>query len=198
MKDYFYKKAKSEDYKARSVYKLQEINEKFRIFKTSDRVLDLGSAPGSWVQYISNMIKNKGLVIGVDLKAVQGDFPENCIFLTKSIYELNEGDFHKLVKKFDVITSDMAPSTTGVKDIDQEASLDLCRAAFKVCATMLELNGHFVFKIFQSNQVKSFVDELKKVFKNVQIIKPKSTRKISSEIFVVAMNYSNTISLLKD
>lgn len=189
VKDHYYKQAKKDDFKARSVYKLKEINEKHRIIKAGDKVFDLGSSPGSWVQYISQVVKGRGLVVGIDIKEIKEKLADNFKFMHRSIYDLNNNDFVGLPSEFDVITSDMAPSTTGIKDVDQTASIELCEAAFNLCLTRLKLGGNFICKIFQSNELNEFKKQVKTSFKEVHLIKPKSTRSVSSEIFLVAKGY---------
>jgi 23S rRNA (uridine2552-2'-O)-methyltransferase len=189
VKDHYFKQAKKDDFKARSVYKLIEINEKYSIVKSGDKVFDLGSFPGSWAQYLAQVVTDKGLVVGIDIQDLSDNLGSNFKFLHRSIFDLKDDDFKGLPLKFNLVSSDMAPSTTGIKDVDQSASIELCRAAFEVCKTRLKKNGHFVCKIFHSNQVKAFTKELKGSFKEVHLFKPKGTRAISSEIFIVCKKY---------
>jgi len=190
-RDHFYKKAKKENYRARSVYKLKEINEKFRVIKKGDSVFDLGSCPGSWLQYILEVVREKGSVVGVDIAKIKGKITSqsNFKFVNKSIFDLSGEDFEVGIGFFDVITSDMAPATTGIKDVDSQGSYELSLAAFEVCKSRLKKNGNFICKIFQSEHVREFVLVLKKYFKEVKQYRPGCTRKISSEIFIICKNY---------
>lgn len=188
-KDYYFKKAKSENYAARSVFKIEEIDKRFRILRGGDKVLDLGAAPGSWSQYASKKIGPKGRLLGIDLQTIQITLP-NCAFITADLRDLDldallkEKDFHP---PFQVVLSDMAPKTTGIKITDQMRSLELCELALSIALKYLSPSGHFVCKLFHSDEFSGFRDLLKTHFEKVEIIRPKSTRKESKEIFFVAL-----------
>jgi len=175
--DKFTKKAKKEGYNARSVFKLKWLNDNYKIIKKGDSVLDLGSYPGSWLQYCLELTDN---IFGVDLKEVK---IKNVVFFKKNVQDLN------LDTKFDVILSDLAPNTSGVIRLDQERSLDLANEAFKIVKKNLKKNGNFICKIFNSELVRNFVKKLKKSFKLVKITKPLASKKRSKEIFIVCKEY---------
>jgi len=192
-KDFYFYEAKKKNYAARSVFKLEEINQKFRILKGGDQVLDLGAAPGSWSQYTSDKIGPKGRILGIDLEEVKLTLP-NAIFLTKDINDLNldeEIKKYELKSHFDVILSDMAPKTTGIRTTDQVRSFELCELGFVTATRFLKPKGHFVCKLFHSEAFEQFRSTLKKSFTKVEVLRPKSTRKESKEIFLIALQFSS-------
>lgn len=188
-KDYYFKKAKKENFAARSVFKLDEIDQKFKIIKPGQTVFDLGCSPGSWAQYASQKVGAKGRVLGVDLSPVTVKLP-NATFLQADLRDLNlEQVFaeHGFVPPFDVVISDMAPKTTGIRITDQARSMELCELALDVARQFLKPGGHFVCKFFHSDDFTKLRDEIKKTFADVQAIRPHSTRSISKEIFLIGL-----------
>lgn len=191
--DHFAKKAKKENYVARSVYKLMEIDQKYRVLRSGDQVLDLGASPGSWSQYASEVIGDKGKLLGVDLKKVFLSLP-NAVFLKGDILNLEFGPLleqHGFTKPFDVIISDMAPDTTSSRFTDQMRSLELCEMALATAQKLLRPGGNFVCKIFDSGEAMGFRDELKKNFKTVQLYRPKSVQQSSKEFFMIGLGKNN-------
>jgi len=185
--DHYTRRAKKEQYPARSVYKLQEIQKKRRIIRPGDRVLDLGCAPGSWLKYAGEQVGAKGLVIGIDLKPVKESLPANIRAYAGDIFALDEVLGDELANGFDVVLSDMAPATTGHKWTDSARSFELCRAALAVAGERLRPGGNFVCKIFQGEDFQSFSNAVKKMFNTHAIFKPQSSRKASKEIFIIGM-----------
>ena len=190
-KDYFFHKAKEQNFAARSVFKLEEIDQKFRILKSGDKVLDLGAAPGSWSQYVSRKVGQKGRLLGVDLQPVKLTLP-NAVFLTADMRELDlpqtlcEQGFEP---PFDVVLSDMAPRTTGIRLTDQMRSVELCELALSVAEKFLKNGGHFVCKLFHSEEFEAFRAKLRQHFQKVEVLRPKSTRKESKEIFFIGIGF---------
>ena len=184
--DHLTRRARSENYPARSVYKLEEIQNRFKVMKTDDQVLDLGCAPGSWMLYAAKQIGKNGRVSGIDLKQIDIKLPENVSAIQDDILNLNNRFFVSENKKFDVVLSDMAPATTGRKDVDALRSFELCNMALKVADDFLTANGNFVCKIFQGNDFNSFQKNVKSRFKNCKTFKPESCRKQSKEIYIIA------------
>lgn len=188
-RDHYFKKAKKENFAARSVFKLEEIDQKLKLFKPGQAVLDLGAAPGSWSQYASAKIGAKGKLLGLDLTAVKLSLP-NATFLTADLRDLNLEDVfrdHGFEASFDIVMSDMAPKTTGIKFTDQARSIELCELALDVARRFLKPRGHFVCKLFHSDEFTQFRDQMKSVFEKVDIVKPKATRQISKEIFLAGL-----------
>ncbi len=184
--DHFTRRAKREGFAARSVYKLEEIDRRFRLFNRGQRVLDLGCAPGSWVKYAVNRVGPKGVVVGIDRKAIELTAP-NLVSIVGDIYETPaEAFFEAAGGQFAVITSDMAPDTTGDRFTDHVRSVDLCRRALELTDTLLCDGGAFVCKVFEGGDLNALVAEVKERFEVVKRVKPKSTRKVSVELFLVA------------
>lgn len=189
-KDHYFRKAKDENYAARSVFKLEEIDKKFKMFKPRQVVLDLGASPGSWSQYASQKVGPEGKVLGVDLKAVTVNL-KNAVFIEADLRDLTLEDIfkqHGFQPPFDLVLSDMAPSTTGIRFTDQARSMELCELALDVARRFLRPGGHFVCKLFHSDEFTKLRDEIKKDFQRFEAVKPDSTRKISKEIFLVGLN----------
>ncbi|MFN9595621.1 MAG: SAM-dependent methyltransferase [Bacteroidota bacterium] len=189
--DHFAKKAKKEQYVARSVYKLQEIDNKFRILRKGDMVLDLGASPGSWSQYASKVVGDHGRVLGVDLKKVFLSIP-NAVFVKADMLsaDLTETiSLHGFDKPFDVVISDMAPDTTTNRFTDQMRSLELCEMALATAQKLLRAGGHFACKIFDSGDAMGFRDELRKNFKSVKLLRPKSVQQSSKEFFMIGIGF---------
>ena len=183
-RDTYVKQSKIDGYRARSAYKLIEIDEKFKIFKGGISVIDIGAAPGSWSQYAAKVAKN-GRLISIDLKVmeaigntvqIQGDFTE----------EKTQDEIKKYINnKVDVVMSDMAVNTTGIKNIDSIQTGELCKEAMFFAKDILEVNGFFISKIFMGGTFNEIVADGKKYFKEVKVFKPKSSRKDSKESFII-------------
>jgi 23S rRNA (uridine2552-2'-O)-methyltransferase len=187
--DHYARKARREHFAARSVYKLEELDRKYRIFKPGDSVLDLGASPGSWSQYASAKVKEHGRITGVDLKPVTVSLP-NAEFIQADIrMEPEGGTAPWQLRRYQVVMSDMAPSTTGHKLVDQAASLELCERALDTAIACLRPNGHFICKIFESADMPGFRDEVKKHFGETHLYRPKSTQKGSKEIFLAGLRF---------
>ncbi len=186
--DHLTHKAKADNYPARSVYKLEEIQHKFRIIIKRDVVLDLGCAPGSWLLYASRQVGPDGRVLGIDLKPVTVGLPANTTAIQDDILQMADPAFFDQAAGCRVVLSDMAPATTGRKDVDAFRSYALCQMALDVAARILVQNGHFVCKIFQGNEFSSFEKQVTALFRDCRIFKPDSCRKQSKEIYIIAKN----------
>lgn len=191
-KDYFFHKAKKENFAARAVFKLEEIDTRFRILKPGMKILDLGAAPGSWSQLASKKVGPNGRVLGIDIQPIKLTMP-NTVFITADMRDLNlEQVFteHGIAPPFDIVLSDMAPKTIGVRVTDQARSLELCELALATAERFLKPKGTFVCKLFHSDEFEGFRKKLRERFGKVEVIRPKSTRKESKEIFFVALSYN--------
>jgi len=186
-RDIYVRQSKVDGYRARSAYKLIEINEKFKIFKGGLCVLDIGAAPGSWSQYVSKTVKN-GKIISVDLKKMEKI--ENTIQIKGDFTTQETQDYIKnyLDKGFDVVMSDMAVNTTGIKNIDSIQTGELCKEAMIFSKDVISNNGFFISKIFMGGTFNEIVALGKKIFKEVKVFKPKSSRKDSKESFIICKN----------
>ena len=183
-RDIYVRQSKVDGYRARSAYKLIEIDEKFKIFKGGLSIVDIGAAPGSWSQYALKASKNSKL-ISVDLKKmepignsfqIQGDFTEE---------KIQEEIKKNLNSKVDVVMSDMAVDTTGIKNIDSIQTGELCKEAMSFAKELMKENAYFISKIFMGGILNEIVADGKKYFKEVKVFKPKSSRKDSKESFIV-------------
>ena len=183
-RDIYVRQSKVDGYRARSAYKLIEIDEKYKIFKGGLTVIDIGAAPGSWSQYAEKIAKN-GKLISIDLKKmepigssmqIQGDFTEESV---------QDEIKNNINSKVDVVMSDMAVNTTGIKNIDSIQTGELCKEAMIFAKELLNVNGYFISKIFMGGTFNEIVAEGKKYFKEVKVFKPKSSRKDSKESFII-------------
>ena len=186
-RDTYVRQSKVDGYRARSAYKLIEIDEKFKIFKGGLTVVDIGAAPGSWSQYASKIIRN-GKIISIDLKEmepidntiqIKGDFTDEEI--QKEIKKLLNGNS-------DIVMSDMAVNTTGIKNIDSIQTGELCKDAMIFSKEIISIKGFFISKIFMGGSFNEIIQLGKKLFKEVKVFKPKSSRKDSKESFIICKN----------
>lgn len=191
VKDHYYKKAKKENFVARSIYKLEEIDNKYKVINKGDVVLDLGYYPGSWTQYTSKKIGEKGKLIGIDIQPINKKITglQNTTLFEMDVNDVNEVSDLGVDDKFDVVISDMAPKTTGIKDVDQARSLQLVEWVFHLLPKFLKENGNFVIKVFDSNDAQNFLKTQKNRFKQFNYLKPKSTRSVSKEFFVIGKGF---------
>lgn len=189
--DHYARKAKRENYAARSVYKLKEADDKYKLLAPGGRVLDLGCAPGSWTQYAAEKVGPSGLVVGVDRTPVEGRFSDQVRLLTADVHEIDPADLTQN-GLFDLVLSDMAPKTTGNKHVDQARSLDLVESAWRLGQTALKEGGGFLFKVFQSQEAEDFIKRIRPCFDKMTRIKPQSSRSYSYEIFGLGMGYRHS------
>jgi 23S rRNA (uridine2552-2'-O)-methyltransferase len=197
-RDHYFKKAKENNFAARSVFKLEEIDHKFKVLKPKQMILDLGASPGSWSQYCSQKIGPEGRILGVDLKPVTAKL-KNAVFIQADLRSLNLEDTfkeHGFFPPFDLVISDMAPNTTGIRMTDQARSFDLCDLALNISRQFLKKNGHFICKLFHSDEFTELRNHIKHDFEKFEAVKPDSTRKISKEIFLVGLKKKNDPSCL--
>ena len=186
-RDTYVRQSKVDGYRARSAYKLIEIDNKFKIFKGGMNVIDIGAAPGSWSQYVSKVVKN-GKLVSVDLKDMEKI--DNTIQLKGDFtkIEIQEKIKKYLNKEIDVVISDMAVNTTGIKNIDSIQTGELCKEAMIFSKDVISKKGIFISKIFMGSTFNEIVALGKKIFKEVKVFKPKSSRKDSKESFIICKN----------
>jgi 23S rRNA (uridine2552-2'-O)-methyltransferase len=190
--DAYVKRAKQEGHRARSVYKLQEIQQKFKIIATGMTVIDLGAAPGSWSEYAAELVGKSGKVIAADILPMQ-TIP-NVTFLQGDVTDKNVMDqlFALLDgKKADVVISDMAPNMSGIKDVDQARSGYLAEMAFNFALRVLKSDGSLLMKTFQSGDFNNILAFLRSKFGEVKVIKPEASRARSKEVFLLAKKFKN-------
>ncbi|MBC7714348.1 MAG: RlmE family RNA methyltransferase [Rhizobacter sp.] len=191
VKDHFFHKAKKENFLARSVYKLEEIDERFKILKKNDNVIDLGYHPGSWIQYTSKKVLPDGVVIGADVRDINKTLLniKNVRLFQKDVLTIETMEELGVSDQFDVVLSDMAPNTTGIQSTDQARSLNLVEMVFFLLPKFLKPGGNVVVKVFESNDAQLFLKEQKKNFSEFHYLRPKSTRSVSKEYFVIGKNF---------
>ena len=186
-RDIFVRKSKVEGFRARSAYKLIEINEKFKIFRNGISVIDIGAAPGSWSQFVAKISKNSK-IISIDLKKMEPI--DNTIQIVGDFTDTETQDKIKkcLSKDADVVMSDMAVNTTGIKNIDAIQTGELCKDAMIFAKDVMNKKGFFISKLFMGVSFNEIVALGKKIFKEVKVFKPKSSRKDSKENFIICKN----------
>lgn len=188
-RDHYFLKAKTENYPARSVYKLKELDSRYRLLRQGMRVLDLGASPGSWSLGAAEKIGSSGLVIACDLKGLEISLSERIKFHRADILEPDDAFLQILAQygPFDLVMSDMAPATTGSKFTDQARSLELALAAYDLAMSHLRDGGNFVVKIFMGPDIHELLKPMRGSFESVRTFKPKSSRAESKETFCVGI-----------
>ncbi len=190
VQDKYFHLAKERGYRARSAFKLLDIQEKFHIIHRGDKVVDLGAAPGSFLQVIAELVGGAGDAVGFDLQEIDPFKEENIHAYVQDIMD-KEGVFARLnelgITRVDVVTSDLAPKTSGIRDLDQGRSAELTDQAFFIATRLLKKGGNFVGKIFEGEEMKTLLKHMKTRFRKVSVYKPPSSRDRSFETFVVGM-----------
>ena len=188
VKDFYYKKAKKENYSARSIYKLKEINDKKKFLKPSQKVLELGAAPGSWSEYASKILGEKGLILGVDLKERSNHIADNAPFIQGDVFEIDLAIYRKYAKLYSGVISDMAQNTIGHKNTDHLLSVGLCEKSLYLSLQLVKKGGYLLVKIFQGGEFQEFIKRMRKHYNKVSVQKPDSSRKESREIFILGLD----------
>jgi 23S rRNA (uridine2552-2'-O)-methyltransferase len=188
-RDQYRRLAKDQGYRARSAYKLLQINRSYNILKKGDKVVDLGCAPGGWLQVAVKEVRSSGNVIGIDLKPVTP--VAGAIILQGSIEDPNmlSKIAEILGRKADVVLSDLAPNVSGVWDIDHARQISLSTIALRFAQHVLRIGGSSVFKVFEGDMLEEFRSELRKTFGKVLLNKPSASRQESSELYIVCLNF---------
>jgi 23S rRNA (uridine2552-2'-O)-methyltransferase len=189
-REYYYKKAKAENYRSRSTYKLVQANQKYGFIKRNDIVVDLGAAPGGWIQAARKMVGKNGFVLGVDLKPIE---PFTQEYIRTIVGDLTEPEIVEqilsfLPRKADVVISDAAPNITGVWEVDHARQIDLATKALEISLSLLRPSGNFFVKVFEGDLLNDFIQTVKTHFETVKIAKPQASRAKSSEMYLLAMN----------
>lgn len=190
--DRFARKAKEEGHPARSIYKLQEIDDKAHLLHSGQRVLDLGASPGSWTQYAATKVGPRGEVVAYDLKPLTISLGENVTFAVGDVFELGRNDGPLApgpkVGTFDVVLSDMAPSTMGHQKTDALRSMALCEQALFIAQQLGRRGSSLVVKVLEGGDVPQLVLAMRKTYKKVTRQRPEATRKQSTEIFLIGID----------
>jgi 23S rRNA (uridine2552-2'-O)-methyltransferase len=186
--DSFFRKARNEGFAARAVYKLEDIDKRVRLFHAGARVLDLGCRPGSWMQYAVKAVGPHGKVVGVDRLPLPAPVAGAHVILA-DIYTLSDEELLCGLAAYDVVLSDMAPDTTGIRATDQARSANLVEEALARAERLLAPLGAFVAKVFQSPDVERLRKRMGQRFKEVKLLKPEASRQQSTELYLVGKNF---------
>ena len=192
--EYYYKKAKEENYRSRAIYKLVQTNEKYGFIKLRDIVVDLGAAPGGWIQAARKMTGRHGFVLGVDLKPIE-PFTQDYIRTIVSDFSepgIVEQILSFLPRRADVVMSDAAPNITGVWEVDHARQIELASKALDIALQILKPNGNFFVKLFEGDLMNEFVQTVKGHFTEVKIVKPQASRMKSSEMYLLALGLTES------
>ena len=187
-KDRFHQRAKRQGFRARAVFKLEELDQAHDLFRRGDRVLDLGCAPGSWLQYAATKIGDGGAMVGIDRTAVPG--VRGARLLVGDVFAVTSEELRGELAAFDVVLSDMAPDTSGIRHLDQARSEALFERALEIALATLAPGGRFVGKLFQGPDFKKLIDACRARFDTVKTVKPESSRQFSIEQYVVAKGFA--------
>jgi len=189
--DYYYKLAKKEGYRSRSAYKLIQISKRFNLIRPGDVVIDLGCAPGGWMQVSSQLVGDRGYVLGVDKRPVDRLPQKNTRVIVADVEEPETVELiiHALPRKADIVLSDLSPNVTGIWQIDHLKQIDLARAAYSIAERVLRRHGRFLTKAFQGESLDQFIRELKDHFSKVRIVRPPATRKRSAEVYLLTTGF---------
>lgn len=190
-RDHFHRKAKESGFAARSVFKLEALDQKHRLFSNGQWVIDLGCAPGSWAQYVSGRIGPAGRIVGVDLQDITVKLP-NLVFHRGDMAEAPWPTLLEGRTEVDAVLSDMAPNTSGIRFADQERSYQLCLQALDITLKTLRAGGFFLCKIFEGPETTAFEKELKKHFERVSRERPEAVRKASKEFYFLCLKRKKT------
>ena len=188
-REYYYKKAKEENYRSRATYKLVQANAKYGFIQRNDVVVDLGAAPGGWIQAARKMTGKNGFVLGVDLKPID---PFTQEYIRTIIADFTEPDIVEQIRSFlpreaDVVISDAAPNITGVWEVDHAKQIDLATKALEIAQCILRPSGNFFVKLFEGEMFNDFILKVKDLFDTVKIVKPQASRAKSSEMYLLAL-----------
>jgi 23S rRNA (uridine2552-2'-O)-methyltransferase len=192
-RDYYYKKAKQEKYRSRASYKLFQAIKKYGFIEHGDVVVDLGAAPGGWIQAARKTVGNKGFVLGVDLKPIE---PFTQSYVRTIICDITDREALKqilemLPRKADAVISDAAPNISGIWEVDHARQMELSQQALEIAKEVLKPSGSFFVKVFQGDMLSDFIQKMKQNFVNVVLVKPEASRPKSAEIFILGRSLKN-------
>jgi 23S rRNA (uridine2552-2'-O)-methyltransferase len=190
--DHYTRRARSEKWLARSVYKLEEIDKKFKLIRHGQRLLDLGCSPGSWSQYSIKKVGPQGDVVGVDLKGPPPFLAPNFRFIEGDILTLDPQWLTKEIGKRDLVISDMAPYTTGIKLADTSRSMELAERSLEIALIVLKKQGHLLCKVFEGEDLKTLRRKFARCFDQTRLVRPSAVRKGSKEIYVLGSGFKGS------
>jgi len=190
-RDYYYRKAKKEDFRSRASFKLLEAVEKFDLIKPGDVVVDLGAAPGGWLQVARKIVGDSGFVLGVDINEIK---PVGFTNVLTIVGDIREPETIRRIKAIlprpaDVVLSDVSPNVSGIWELDHARQIELAEISLNIARSTLRIGGNFFVKIFQGSLQAEFLNSVRELFRIVRIVKPKASRKESAEVYVLGMEY---------
>lgn len=189
-KDGYWRMAKKEGYRSRSAYKLKQLNKRFNLIKRNNSILDIGCAPGGWMQVAREIVGENGYVLGVDIQRIDVFQEENVEFLQKDITDADlVMTLKEKIDSFDVVLSDISPNITGIWDVDHFRSIDLSEKALHVAVDLLKIHGNFLVKVFQGEFIQEFFEKVSQYFAYTKISTPKASRKSSAEVYIIGKNF---------
>jgi len=188
-KEYYYRKAKEEKYRSRATYKLLQVVKKYRFIKLGDVVVDLGAAPGGWIQACRKIVGDSGFVLGVDLEQIQ---PFDSSNVRTIVGDVTDPQTIQQIKEFlphpaDAVVSDVSPNVSGVWELDHARQIDLAQYSLQIATSILKPKGNFFAKVFEGDMLNDFVKEVKQHFTFVKLVKPKASRARSAELYIIGM-----------
>lgn len=189
-REYYYRKAKQENFRSRAAYKLLQAVEKNTFIKPGDVVVDLGAAPGGWIQACHKIVGRTGFVLGVDLRPIQVIDQPNVRTLIADVTDPQTVEqINKLLPRpANAVVSDISPSISGVWELDHARQINLARQSLQIAASVLKPGGNFFVKVFQGDMLKEFVTEIREYFASARFVKPKASRSRSAELYVLGLN----------
>lgn len=189
--DHYYRMAKREGYRSRSAFKIKHLNRRYNLLQRGDVVVDLGAAPGGWLQIAREAVGEEGFVLGADIKTIAKLPYDNVLTLVADIRDASTPELilQKIPRKADVVLSDASPKISGVWSVDHARSIELARAALSIADAVLAKGGRILFKVFQGDSFMDFVNEVREKFELVKITKPPASRKGSAEAYIVAKGF---------
>ena len=190
-REYYYRKAKEEKYRSRAAYKLLQAEKKYHFMKPGYVVVDLGAAPGGWLQVSRELVGEKGFILGVDLKHIPPFDLPNVYTIVGDITDPQTTSEIKgvLPRSADVVISDVSPNISGIWELDHARQIDLARKSLQIAVSVLKPNGSFFVKVFQGDMLNEFLKEVKQHFIFVKLIKPKASRAKSSELYILGLDF---------
>lgn len=188
-RDYYYRKAKEEQYRSRAAYKLLQAVKKYAFIKSGDVVVDLGAAPGGWTQAARELAGNDGFVLGIDINRIK---PMSLSNIQTIIGDISDPQIVKQIMKLlprpaDAVISDVSPNISGIWELDHARQIDLARKSLQIATSILKPKGSFFVKVFQGDMLNDFAKEVKQNFGSVRIVKPPASRKKSSELYILGI-----------
>ncbi|MEM3506461.1 MAG: RlmE family RNA methyltransferase [Candidatus Bathyarchaeia archaeon] len=188
-KDYYYMLAKEKGYRSRAAFKLLEIVKAYRLIESGYKVLDLGSAPGGWLQVASEFVGKNGYVLGIDIQAIK---PLSLKNVETLVIDVENPEIINIILskgKFNTVLSDISPKISGIYEVDHYRQICLARKSFEIAKHVLIKGGAFLVKVFDGSELKGFLKEIKPFFKKIKLIKPKASRPKSSELYVLGIGF---------